>query len=120
YDTERTRLHAKAYHFARKSGYSTAYIGSANMSHTAMTSGLEWNLKVTAQDMPHILKKFAAEFETYWNSQDFLIFDSTKPEKLREALRRASQGPSLTPFFADITPHPFQQRILEALEAERQ
>jgi HKD family nuclease len=60
YDTERTRLHAKAYHFKRKSQFSTAYIGSANMSHAAMTSGLEWNLKVTAQDMPHSWKNFKA------------------------------------------------------------
>src|SRR5204862_6017867 len=89
YDTERTRLHAKAYHFRRESGFSTAYIGSANMSHAAMTSGLEWNLKVTAQDMPHILEKFVAEFETYWNSQEFAVFNSDEPLMLREAIQRA-------------------------------
>jgi HKD family nuclease len=81
YDTERTRLHAKAYHFKRNTGFSTAYIGSANMSHAAMTSGLEWNLKVTAQDLPYILEKFAAEFETYWNSREFLPFESYSPQR---------------------------------------
>ncbi|OPY81475.1 MAG: hypothetical protein A4E65_01136 [Syntrophorhabdus sp. PtaU1.Bin153] len=89
YDTERTRLHAKAYHFKRNSGFSTAYIGSANMSQVAMTSGLEWNLKVTAQDMPHILEKFSAEFETYWNSLEFLPFDPDYPGSFREAIRHA-------------------------------
>ena len=88
YDTERTRLHAKAYHFKRKSDYSTAYIGSANMSNAAMTSGLEWNLKVTAQDMGHILEKFTAEFETYWNSKEFIPFDHLQPERFRDAIGR--------------------------------
>jgi superfamily II DNA or RNA helicase/HKD family nuclease len=120
YDIDRTRLHAKAYHFLRNSGFSTAYIGSANMSHAAMTSGLEWNLKVTAQDMPHILEKFYAEFETYWNSLEFLPFDADNPDPLREAIRHARSphiGPT-TPFF-DLRPHPFQERILDQLSAER-
>ncbi|BCR04848.1 helicase [Desulfuromonas versatilis] len=120
YDTDRTRLHAKAYHFQRHSGFSTAYIGSANMSQAAITSGLEWNLKVTAQDMPHILEKFAAEFETYWNSREFVPFDPDQPEPLREAIRRASQrGTAIPTVFFDLRPHPFQERILDALEAER-
>jgi superfamily II DNA or RNA helicase/HKD family nuclease len=120
YDTERTRLHAKAYHFKRLSGFSTAYIGSANMSHAAITSGLEWNLKVTAQDMGHILNKFVAEFETYWNSREFIPFDPEEPQRLRYAISQARNSQSLTPgVFFDIIPHPFQERILEALERER-
>lgn len=120
YDTERTRLHAKAYHFRRNSGFSTAYIGSANMSHAAITSGLEWNLKVTAQDMGHILEKFSVEFETYWNSHEFVPFDPEQPTLFRTAIDRArnprQNGPMV---FFDLRPHPFQERILEALERER-
>lgn len=120
YDTDRTRLHAKAYHFKRLSGFSTAYIGSANMSHAAITSGLEWNLKVTAQDMGHILEKFTIEFETYWNSREFVPFDPNNPILFRTAIDHArnhrANGPVV---FFDLRPHPFQERILEALDRER-
>lgn len=120
YDTERTRLHAKAYHFRRESGFSTAYIGSANMSHAAITSGLEWNLKITAQDMAHILEKFSVEFETYWNSCEFVSFDPSNPEMFRRALARGKDKGIYAPaVFFDLRPHPFQERILEALARER-
>jgi superfamily II DNA or RNA helicase/HKD family nuclease len=120
YDTERTRLHAKAYYFRRKSGFSTAYIGSANMSSAAMTSGLEWNLKVTAQDLPHILEKFSAEFETYWNSREFVLFDPDKPDAFRKAITHARNRQESMPIaFFDLQPFPFQDRILEALNSER-
>ena len=120
YDTERTRLHAKAYHFRRNSGFSTAYIGSANMSQAAITSGLEWNLKVTAQDMGHILEKFSVEFETYWNSREFVPFDPEHPTLFRTAIDRArNPRPNGPAVFFDLRPHPFQERILEALERER-
>jgi superfamily II DNA or RNA helicase/HKD family nuclease len=121
YDTKRTRLHAKAYHFHRESGFSTAYIGSSNMSDAAMTEGLEWNLKVTAQDQPHIIEKFRVEFETYWNSREFIPFDPDRPEVLREAISYAKQksDAGLPIVFFEIKPHAFQERILEALEAER-
>ncbi|MBA2880202.1 superfamily II DNA or RNA helicase [Desulfosalsimonas propionicica] len=120
YDTERTRLHAKAYHFRRDSGFSSAYIGSANMSHAAITSGLEWNLKVTAQDMAHILEKFTAEFETYWHSREFVPFDPEDPAPLRSAIRRARHAQPQSAVFFDLRPHPFQERILETLETERE
>jgi superfamily II DNA or RNA helicase len=121
YDTDRTRLHAKAYHFHRASGYSTAYIGSANMSRPAMTSGLEWTVKVTAQDMPHVLARFTAEFETYWSHDSFIPYDPSQAARFREAIDSVRNpvdkgGPR---FFADLKPHPFQERVLEALDAAR-
>ena len=121
YDTGGTRLHAKAYHFARNSGYSTAYIGSANMSHSAMTQGLEWTVKVTNQDMPHILDRFIADFSVYWESSEFEPFTEQDFSRFRKAINDYKQRSVGSPqFFADITPRPFQLRILEALTAARQ
>jgi hypothetical protein len=41
YDTSTTRLHAKAWLFHRSSGFSTTYIGSSNLTHSAQVTGLE-------------------------------------------------------------------------------
>lgn len=121
YDTKRTRLHAKAYLFYRESGFSTAYIGSSNISQPAMTSGLEWNLKITRRDLSWIVDRFSAEFESYWNSEEFEDWDEENPQRFSQAIRqyRNSDDQSRMMFFADIEPYPFQARILERLELER-
>jgi hypothetical protein len=67
-----------------------------------------------------ILSKFFVEFEPYWNSQEFAPFDPERPEQFHSALARAKDkgGNALAVFF-DLRPHPFQERILEALAWER-
>jgi superfamily II DNA or RNA helicase len=124
YNTQRERLHAKSYLFHRDTGFHTGYIGSSNLSYSALTSGLEWNLKITAQEIPHIIEKTAHTFETYWASAEFEHFDGQKPsqEKLKMALReargeRAEDGAS---YYFDIAPYPHQQDILEKLQVQRQ
>jgi len=121
YDTKRTRLHAKAYVFYRNSGYTTAYIGSSNLSNAAMSSGLEWNVKATIKDMPSTIKKVDATFESYWNTPGFEIYDESKYEKLERALKaeKYSGSEESRQFIFDINPYPYQQEILDNLQAER-
>ena len=63
YDTSTTRLHAKAWLFHRECGFSTAYIGSSNLTHSAQVAGLEWNVRVSGARNPEVIDKVAAIFE---------------------------------------------------------
>ena len=122
YNTERERLHAKSYLFLRNTGYHTGYIGSSNLSHSALTNGLEWNLKITSQEIPHIINKSLSTFETYWSSHDFEHFngDAKSSEKLKKALSQQRGDFEVSPtHFFDISPFPHQSDILEQLAVER-
>src|SRR5690606_34063045 len=71
YNNANERLHAKAYLFYRNTGFHTGYIGSSNFTRSALTDGLEWNVKVTTAEIPHIIDKFQKSFESYWNNPEF-------------------------------------------------
>ena len=122
YDTRRTRLHAKAYMFHRNTGFGSAYIGSSNISNAALTDGLEWNVKVSQYEAPHLWTKLCATFETYWNDREFVAYEAASRERLRKALaeekgEQADAG-GFT-FHFDIRPYSYQEEILERLAAER-
>lgn len=121
YDTKRTRLHAKTYVFYRDSGFTTAYIGSSNLSNAAISSGLEWNVKITAKDLPDTLKKIQATFDSYWNSNEFDFYNGEQRQRLEVALRaeKLVDLNNSSQYLFDIHPYPYQQEILDKLDAER-
>jgi superfamily II DNA or RNA helicase len=122
YNTGNERLHAKAYLFFRNTGFHTGYIGSSNFSRSALTDGLEWNLKVTTKEVSHIIDKFQKTFESYWQSNDFESFDpALHGEKLKTSLSqgKTSKGHELNTTYFDIKPFPYQNEILEKLLVER-
>jgi HKD family nuclease len=118
YDTTGTRLHAKAWAFHRDSGFSTAYVGSSNLTHSAQVSGLEWNVRVSGARNRPVIDKIAAVFESYWQQADFEPYDR---ERFAAALDFGSRTPallSLSP--VEIRLEPFQERLLEQIELARQ
>ena len=120
YDTKRTRLHAKTYVFYRETGFTTAYVGSSNLSNAAISSGLEWNVKVTAKDLPATIRKIAATFDTYWHSDEFEFYSPDMRPRLVEALKAEHYDREHPQFLFDIRPYPYQQEILDKLLAERE
>ncbi len=121
YNTQNERLHAKAYLFYRNTDFHTAYIGSSNISRSALTNGLEWNVKFTTKEVSQIIDTFQKTFDAYWNDKEFLNYeDALHKEKLKLALKneRTYDSTDYSVFF-DIKPYNFQEEILEKLQAER-
>jgi superfamily II DNA or RNA helicase len=124
YNTKNERVHVKAYLFYRNTGFNTAYIGSSNLSKSALTKGLEWNVKLNNTEIPHVIETAQHTFDTYWNSKDFETYDPDRHlEKLRRALQEgrfgSGEGNELNLGYFDIKPYTFQEEILEKLEVER-
>jgi superfamily II DNA or RNA helicase len=115
YDVSTTRLHAKAWIFHRLSGFSTTYIGSSNLTHSAQISGLEWNVRVSGARNPAVIEKVAAVFETYWNSVDFVPYDADEFAAATE--RPPIPGTTLSPI--ELRLEPFQERLLEEIALAR-
>ena len=123
YDTRSTRLHAKAWVLHRNSGFSTAFLGSSNLSRQALVDGLEWNVRLASEHAPDLVRKMAQSFDAYWSDPEFESYD---PERDAARFDAAIGAQSLRPGLdapilpgLEVTPWPYQTEILEALAAER-
>lgn len=125
YDAQRTRLHAKAWMFRRNTEFDTAYVGSSNLTRTAMVEGVEWNVRLSRKGTPSLFDKFTATFDTYWNHGDFELYDPDRDrDRLDDALAEASgrsRGDRVTISLSglEVRPYPYQQKMLDDLDAER-
>ncbi|MBP2387932.1 DUF3427 domain-containing protein [Paeniglutamicibacter kerguelensis] len=123
YETNATRLHAKAWMFHRNSGFDTAYVGSSNLSRPALLDGLEWNVRLSGAATPGLLQKFALTFDSYWEDDAFVPYDpDTDAERLDSALKRAGGTTAermLGSTGLEVLPLLHQKEMLEELDAAR-
>ena len=61
YNEKNRSFHPKSYMFHYKD-YSTIYIGSSNISKSALTSGIEWNYRLAAKQILITMKNFTVHF----------------------------------------------------------
>ena len=128
FNTSQTRLHAKAYIFKRKTRFGSAYIGSANLSSQALTSGLEWTVKIAQQEIPHLWERAIVEFDSCWNDENFETCTEADIPRIKEALndnrvnvsvcKKKTSDESLRSYIT-IHPHSYQKKMVEELAAER-
>lgn len=118
YDERRTRLHAKAWLFHRDSGFSTALIGSSNLSQAALRDGCEWNVRLSERDNPGLLAKFRTTFEQYWEDPTFEPYDR---ERFLQSLgRRRDPARDALAHVVMLRARPHQVGVLDALRVERE
>ena len=121
YETRSTRLHAKAWLFHRETGFSTAYIGSSNLTQWALVDGVEWNVRLSQVTTPDILEKFQATFDSYWEEPDFESYDPTRDaERFDRAVASTFETDTIQIAALDVIPYPHQTEILERLTVERE
>ena len=118
YDTQVTRLHAKSWILHRRSGFSTAYVGSSNLTHSAMVDGREWNVRLARAANPSLFDKVAAAFEAQWSSGDYEDHDPDRFARAIAATRAPDREAELSGL--ELRPWPYQAEILDALTVERE
>jgi superfamily II DNA or RNA helicase/HKD family nuclease len=121
YDARATRLHAKAWLFERDTGFDTAWIGSSNLSKSALVDGLEWNVRASRVTSPDIVDKFTATFESYWSDDHFEPYNPAEDADRFDLAVGAARA-TTTPIdlsFVDVQPYAFQRQMLDDLAVER-
>lgn len=74
YSEKNRSFHPKSYMFHYKD-YSTIYIGSSNISKSALTSGIEWNYRFSSKTDSHNYEKFYNTFLDLFEHHSVVIDD---------------------------------------------
>lgn len=108
-------FHPKAYIFVR-GPHGAAYVGSSNLSHSALKRGVEWNLRTTQADAS-TFRSIRERFEALFGAPQA---EPLTPELVAEYQRLVRIPPAPEPSDAPPRPHAIQQEVLRALGRTRE
>jgi len=118
-------FHPKTYIFHYKNDYGIAFVGSSNLSKTALRGGVEWDYRVVSSRDPSGFQDIAEAFSrlfihpaTQNLSYDWIETYRPRHRTLQSGDVRILEVPIEDPVIP-ITPHPIQKEALDALARTR-
>lgn len=117
-----TSFHPKSWRFEGP-GLAVAFVGSSNVSRSALKTGIEWNLRVERDRDPLAWREVVEAFEGWWTRA--LPFDAAWVDAYSARASRTTHTPSPGETEAEtppspLQPHEIQHEALEALAKSRQ
>lgn len=115
-------FHPKAYVFHHRDGSGAAFIGSSNLSETALTNGVEWNYRVVDSRDGAGLTEIREAFEALFRDPNSIpltpdwieAYRSRRPTRAFLQVEVPDEPPLVIP-----VPHRIQQEALRLLEETR-
>jgi superfamily II DNA or RNA helicase/diadenosine tetraphosphate (Ap4A) HIT family hydrolase len=114
-------FHPKAWRF-EGDGFGVAFVGSSNVSRSALITGIEWNLRAERGLDPVAYARIKEAFEPLWNRARPLTYDWVSAYAARVRLSPVALPPGESeaePLTPAPDPHPIQREALDALAATR-
>ena len=93
YNEKNRSFHPKSYMFHYKE-YSTIYIGSSNISRSALTSGIEWNYRFSSKTDPQNYEKFYNTFLDLFENH-FVVIDDDELKRYSKNWHRPAVSKDL-------------------------
>lgn len=122
FETAGQSFHPKAYIFHATSDDGIAYVGSSNLSATALTQGLEWNLRVVTARDRDAFREISVAFDALLASPRVRRVDAAWIDAYRARRPSVASAPVDIEREAPLQPpdpHEIQREALTALEASR-
>ena len=130
FESGNTAFHMKSYIFIhredRLSKDGLAYVGSSNISHSALRHGLEWNLKVTSAENQSSFEEICSKFRALYQDARAVDLSHEWIDRYRDAYEARTSEDKLkggveidTECLPPIEPNLIQTEALAALNATR-